>query len=127
MASSGKRTVELDPSGFNEMRMCRVGVAGRTDIADGLAACDLAALRQSVRIMIKVRVVVNGSVVWVELIDGRPARLALKEFDDATVSGGQHRRALWSRNVNRIVRAPLGARFAERVAQLVGTNSGNRD
>lgn len=25
MASSGKRVVELDPSGFNEMQMCRVG------------------------------------------------------------------------------------------------------
>src|SRR4051812_44391403 len=109
------------------MIVASASIACVADIGYDFAAMRKVSFRKAIGIMIKVRVVVNGSVVWVELIDGRPARLTLKEFDDATIGGGQDGRAVWSGDVYRIVRATLRARFAERIAQLVGANSGDRD
>ena len=63
-------------------------VACVADIGYDFAAMREVSFRKAIGVAIKVRVVVNGSVVGVELIDGRSARHALKEFDDATIGGG---------------------------------------
>ena len=54
------------------------GVARIADVGDGLALSREVAFCESVRVVVQMRVVINGPVIRAELVDGNAAGLAEK-------------------------------------------------
>src|SRR5437016_5692162 len=62
-----------------------------TDITDHIAAMCEMTLGKIVRVMIKMRIVVNRLTVSVALINGDATPVAVKQPDDSAISSGKHR------------------------------------
>src|SRR2546430_4370089 len=80
--------------GNREMQMiipCS-GISGIADIGDRLALPDEVSFRQTFGISIQVGVVIDESAVSAQLINGRAATIAVKEFDNASVRRCQNGR-----------------------------------
>jgi len=103
------------------------GVSGSADIGDGLTLPGDVAFRQTFGISIEVRVIKNKSTVSAQLIDSRAATIAVKQFNDGPVRGGNDRRSQWRWNIDRVMSAPFGTRVRECVAQLIGPHTRHRN
>src|SRR5260370_636505 len=109
------------------MVVSRNGVSTIANVRDRFALFREMAFRQTVRISIEVRVVVNKLTIIAQLINGCAAAVALKEFHDGTVCRGNYGSTPRSRYVNRVMNASFRTRFSEGIPQLLGPYAGNRN
>src|SRR5918912_633830 len=117
--------VLVDEDGKVQVVVAGSGVARVADVGDDIAASNGAAFYDAVGVMIQMGVVEDRFVVSAELIKGRAAGLALKEFHDAAIGCGEDRRAARGWNVYRVVCAPFGAGLLKGIAQLFGPDTGD--
>src|SRR5258706_10639228 len=83
--------------------------------------------RQALGISIQVSVVKYESAVSAQLINGRAATLAVKEFHDGSVRGGDNRSSERRWNIDRVMNPAFGPRIRKCIAQLIGPDTGDRN
>src|SRR5258707_1144395 len=105
----------------------RSGVTRVADVSDGVSAMKYFTNFHTVRVVIKVSVVVDGPIVRVQLIDRYSAGLAKKQLYNRTVRRGKDRSVLWRRDVDCIVRTSFRPRGGKCVLQLFRSDTGNRN
>jgi hypothetical protein len=86
-----------------QVRRPRRSVAGRTDVAEQVAAAQAHPFAQAVGVAIEVGVVVGKPPSRVELIDGEPAGHAGKELHEPAVVDCEDLRSPGRRDVDRLV------------------------
>ena len=100
-------------------------VSGVADVSNHLSLPHEIAFGETIGVMRKVRVVIDELLVRAELIDGRAAAIAMKEFQNLPICCGKHGSFSGRGNIDRVVHASFGTRFVERIDQLLGFNSGD--
>ncbi len=103
------------------------GVSGIAHIGDSFALLSEVSFRQAVGISIQVRIVKYESAVSAQLINGRAATIAVKEFHDSTVRGGDNGSSERRWNIDRVMHPVFGTRFRKCIAQLIGPHTGDRN
>ena len=103
------------------------GISGIADIGDRLALPGEVSFRQPFGISIQVRVVIDESAVSAQLINGRAATVAVKEFNDGSVRRSDNRSSKRRWNIDRIMDPAFCTRIRKRIAQLIGAHSGDRN
>ena len=103
------------------------GVSGIANVGDRFTLFGEVSFRQPLGISIQVRVVKDESAVSAQLINGRAATIAVKEFDDGAVrrgdDGGSERRG----NIDRVMNPAFCPRVRKCVVQLIGPDTGYRN
>ena len=103
------------------------GISRIADIGDGFTLPDEVFLRQALRISIQVCVVKQVSAVSAQLINGRAATIAVKEFHNSTVRSGDNGSSERRWNIDRVVDAAFGTRIRKCISQLIGPHTGDRN
>lgn len=103
------------------------GVSGVADIGDSFTLPGEVSFRQTLGISIQVRVVKNESAVSAQLINGRAATIAVKEFQDGSIRGGDHGSSECRWNVDRVMNSAFGACIRKCIAQLIGPHASDRN
>ena len=103
------------------------GVSGIADIGDSLTLPRKVPFRQTLGISIQVRIVKDESAVGAQLINGRAATIAVKEFNDGSVRRGDHGSSERRWNIDRVMDPAFCSRIGKCIAQLIGPNPGDRN
>ena len=103
------------------------GVSGIADIGEGLTLPGKVSFRQALGILIQVRIVKDESAVSAQLVNGRAATVAVKEFNDGSVRRSDNRSSKRRWNIDRIMNPAFCTRIRKRIAQLIGAHSGDRN
>jgi len=98
-----------------------------TDKGDGRALSHPIALLHIISPALEVRVIIYELPVLAKLIDGDPARYAVKELDDPAVYGREYGCARGRHNVYRVVYAALTTRARKGIDKLVRMHTGHRN
>src|SRR6266536_6476328 len=92
------------------------GVSGITDIGDSLTLPGEVSFRQALGIAIQVRVVKYESAVRTQLINGRAATIAVKEFSDGSVHRGDNGSSERRWNIDRVMNPAFCAGIGKCIA-----------
>src|SRR6185503_9348866 len=95
------------------------GIAGVADVGDHLALLYGIAFSETVGVAREVCVIENEIPVCVELINRRAAALAVKEFENLAVCGGEYGCFSGCHYIDRVVHTAFGAGVVEGVDELV--------
>ena len=100
------------------------GVSGIANKGDRFTLFGEVSFRQPFGISIQVRVVKDESAVSAQLINGRAATIAAKEFNDGSVRRGDDGSSKRRGNVDRVMDPAFCARVRKCIAQLIGADTG---
>ena len=102
-------------------------IAGVSDVGDYLSLAHDVTFSQTIGVAREVCVVEDQFFVGAELIDGRTAAFALKEFLNLAVCCGKYGSFSSGGNVDGVVNAAFRARCVKGVDELFRADSGDRD
>ena len=110
-----------------EVIVSRPGIPCIPYIGDNFSLLYRLAGYQTISIALQMGVIEYEFPINTELIDGRPASFALKEFYDLAIRRSQDRCARRRRNIDSVMDPPLRTRIRKRVQQLICSHASHRN